>query len=265
MLLQDKVVIVHGGGGAIGGACARAFAQEGARVFLTGRTADPLRRVMDDIIAAGGRASFDVLDVLDTAATRRHADAVAAQAGGIDVSLNAIGVFHVQGIGFLDLPLDDYRHPVDAYTRANFNTAQAAARHMARQGSGVLLTLSTPGARLSGAGFLGNGVASAAVEAFSRLLAGELGEHGIRVICLRPDAIPEAVATSHSGKVFAAAAGDMGISIDAMLAGRAASATLLKRLPTLAQVAGFAVFAASDRAGAMTGAIANLSCGSLVD
>lgn len=265
MLLQDKVVIVHGGGGAIGGACARAFAQEGARVFLTGRTAAPLRRVAEEIRDAGGRASFDILDVLDTAATRRHADGIATQAGGIDVSLNAVGIFHVQGTPFLDLPLDDYLHPVDAYTRANFSTAQAAARHMMRKGGGVLLTLSTPGARLSGAGFLGNGVASAAVEAFSRLLAGELGGYGIRVVCLRPDAIPEAVATSHSGKVFAAAAGDLGVSIDAMLAERAATATLLKRLPTLAQVAGFAAFAASDRAGAMTGAIANLSCGSLVD
>ncbi len=265
MLLQDKVVIVHGGSGAIGGACARAFALEGAQVFLTGRTASSLRRVAEEIAAAGGRASFDVLDVLDAAATRRHADGIAAQTGGIDVSLNAIGVFHVQGTPFLDLSLDDYLHPVDTYTRANFNTAQAAARHMARRGSGVLLTLSTPGARLSGAGFLGNGVASAAVEAFSRLLAAELGGYGIRVVCLRPDAIPEAAARSHSGKVFAAAAGEMGVSIDAMLAERATTATLLKRLPTLAQVAGFAAFAASDRAGAMTGAIANLSCGSLVD
>jgi NAD(P)-dependent dehydrogenase (short-subunit alcohol dehydrogenase family) len=56
-----------------------------------------------------------------------------------------------------------------------------------------------------------------------------------------------------------------GGGVEAMLAERARTGTLLKRFPTLAQVADFAAFAASDRAGAMTGAIANLSCGSLVD
>jgi NAD(P)-dependent dehydrogenase (short-subunit alcohol dehydrogenase family) len=131
--------------------------------------------------------------------------------------------------------------------------------------NGVILTLSTPGARLSGAGFLGNGVASAAIEAFSRLLAGELGSAGIRVICLRPDAIPEALPASHARAAFEGYARRAGISVEEMLAARAAGATLLKRLPTLAQVADYAAFAASERAGAMTGAIANLTCGSLVD
>jgi NAD(P)-dependent dehydrogenase (short-subunit alcohol dehydrogenase family) len=64
----------------------------------------------------------------------------------------------------------------------------------------VILTLSTQGARLSGSGLLGNEVASAAIEAFSRILADELGPSGIRVIFLRPDAIPEAVMTSHTGR-----------------------------------------------------------------
>jgi NAD(P)-dependent dehydrogenase (short-subunit alcohol dehydrogenase family) len=118
---------------------------------------------------------------------------------------------------------------------------------------------------MSGVGFLGYGVTCAAIEAFSRILAGELGASGIRVVCLRPDAIPEALPTSHARQVFSGFAERAGISIEAMLAERARTGTLLKRFPTLAEVADFAAFAASDRAGAMTGAIANLSCGSLVD
>jgi 3-oxoacyl-[acyl-carrier protein] reductase len=136
---------------------------------------------------------------------------------------------------------------------------------MAKQGSGVILTLSTPGARMSGVGFLGNGVASAAIEAFSRILAGELGPSGIRVVCLRPDAIPEAVITSHTGEIFSGIAERAGTTVEGMLAERASTGTLLKRLPTLAEVANFAAFVASDRASAMTGAIANLTSGSLVD
>ena len=136
---------------------------------------------------------------------------------------------------------------------------------MAKKGAGVILTLSTPGSRLSGQGFLGIGVACAAIEALSRILAGELVPSGIRFICLRPDAIPQAVSTSHTRDVFSGFAERAGSTVEDMLAERARTGTLLKRLPTLAEVANFAAFAASDRASAMTGAIANLTCGSLVD
>jgi len=118
---------------------------------------------------------------------------------------------------------------------------------------------------MSGVGFFGYGVTCGAIETFSRILAGELGASGIRVICLRPDAIPEALPTSHARKVFNGFAERAGVSIEEMLATRASTGTLLKRFPTLAEVAEFAAFAASDRAGAITGAIANLTCGSLVD
>ena len=69
---------------------------------------------------------------------------------------------------------------------------------------------------------------------------------------------------SHSRDVFRPVAERAGITVEAMLA-QAAAATLLKRQPNLAEVASTAVFLASDQAGAMTGAIANLSCGLLLD
>ena len=264
--LAGKVAIVHGGAGAIGSAAARVFARDGAQVFLAGRTLERLERVAAAIRAEGGRAECSALDALDADAVDAHAEAVVARAGRIDIALNAVGFMHVQGPAFTQLPLGDFLHPVHVYARCNFVTAHAAARHMVRQGAGVILTLSTPGARLTGSGFLGNGVASAAVEAFSRILAGELGASGVRVVCLRPDAIPEAAAAkSHAEGVFAEAAGRTGTTVEAMLGERARTATLLKRLPTLAQVAETIAFVASDRAGAMTGAIVNLSCGSLVD
>jgi NAD(P)-dependent dehydrogenase (short-subunit alcohol dehydrogenase family) len=265
MLLQDKKAVIYGGGGAIGGAVARAFAREGATVFLAGRTLTRLEQVAREISAAGGMAETAEVDALDEKAVDRHADAVAAKAGGIDIVLNAVGIVHVQGVPFAELSCDDYAHPITMYTRTNFLTAKAAARHMVKQGSGVVLTLSTPGSRMSGPGFLGYGVTCGAIETFSRILAGELGPSGIRVICLRPDAIPEALATSHTRIVFGSVAERAGTTVEAMLAERARSGTLLKRLPTLAEVANFAAFAASDRAGAMTGAILNLTCGSLVD
>jgi len=260
MLLEGKTAVIYGGAGAIGSAVARAFARERARVFLAGRTRTTLDKIAREI-----PADVAQVDALDEKAVAEHADAVAAKTGRIDIALNAVGIPHVQGMPLAELGLQDYLHPVTAYTRTNFITARAVARHMVKQRAGVILTLSTPGSRMSGVGFLGYGVTCAAIEAFSRLLAGELGESGVRVVCLRPDAIPEALAVSHARKVFQGFAERAGTRVEAMLAERARTGTLLKRLPTLSEVAEFAAFAASDRAGAMTGAIANLTCGSLVD
>lgn len=264
MLLRDKTAVIYGGGGAIGGAVARAFAREGATVFLAGRTRDELDRVAHEIAAAGGSAETAELDALDERAVDEHADAVAASAGRLDVTLNAVGIPHVQGTPFAELSFEDYAHPIAAYTRTNFLTAKAVARHMVKQGSGVVLTLSTSGSRMSGPGFLGYGVTCGAIETFSRILAGELGPDGIRVVCLRPHAIPEAVATSHVRGLFDGFAQRAGTTVEDWLAEHAPIAKL-GRLPTLAEVADYAAFAASDRAGAMTGAIANLSAGFLVD
>lgn len=263
MLLKDKIAVIHGGGGAIGSAVARTFAREGARVFLTGRTQARLDAVVRSIADAGGHARACALDALDDWAVERHADDAARDAGRIDITLNAVGIPHVQGVPFAELTLGDFTHPIHALTRTNFLTAAADTRHMPP--GGVVLTISTPGSRFSGAGFLGYGVACAALEAFSRILAGELGPRGIRTVCLRPDAIPEALPTSYAGEVFGRVAARMGTTAEKLLADRARTGTLLGRFPTLSQVAEYAAFAASDRAAAMTGVIANLTCGSLVD
>jgi NAD(P)-dependent dehydrogenase (short-subunit alcohol dehydrogenase family) len=114
---------------------------------------------------------------------------------------------------------------------------------------GVILTLSASPARLAIPTAGGFGVACAAIEALSRTFAAELGPHGVRVVCLRPHRI-----------------GDSGLDPDPRLKdpefrGFLEGMTLLKRLPTLAEVADTAVFLASDQAGAMTGTVANLTGG----
>ena len=194
-MLADKTAIIYGGGGAIGGAVARAFAREGARIFLAGRTLSKLVKVATEISAQGGDVEITEIDAFDEEAVKAHADMVASKTGGIDIALNAIGLVHVQGTAFADLSLDDYAFPIIAYAQAHFITAKAVAFHMAKRGSGVILTLSTPGGYLPGTGYLGFGVACAAIEGFSRLLACELAPSGIRVICLRPHALPIAPAS----------------------------------------------------------------------
>jgi 3-oxoacyl-[acyl-carrier protein] reductase len=263
--LQDKRAVVHGAGGAIGGAVARAFAGAGAKVFLAGRTRARLDAVARDIVAAGGFAEVAVVDALDEKAMLHHADGVAAQAGGIDIAFNAVGVLHVQGRPLSALSLEDYFLPVQTYTRSNFLTAKAVAPHMAKQGGGVIISVSTPASRLPGPGYLGHAVACAGVEALTRHMAGELAAFNIRSVCIRSHAIPEAAAAgSHSHEVFRPVAESMGMTVEQMLAGKPPG-LLVKRLPSLDQMASTAVFIASDHAGAMTGAVVNLSGGVTLD
>lgn len=259
MNLQGRTAIVYGGGGALGGTAASALAAAGARVFLVGRSAGRLDTVARDITSAGGTAHTDTLDVLDAAAVEQHAARVAAKAGGIDIALNAIGVTHVQGVPLEGLSLDDFALPVDTYIRSSFIMAKAVAPHMIAQGRGVVLSLSTPASRLVGPGFLGHAVACAGVEAFSRHLAGELGASGVRTVCIRSHAIPQALSLgSHAGATFAVAAQRQGVTVDQMLEG-AATTTVLRRLPTLEDLAATVVFLASDGAAAITGEVVNMS------
>ena len=264
MLLEDKTAVIYGGGGAIGGAVARVFAREGARVFLAGRTQAKLDQVVRDITNDGGTAESSIVDALDQLSVAGHVEHVVRRAGRIDVALNAVGIPHVQGPPLAELTLADFALPITSYMRTNFLTAKAVASHMQAQGSGVILTLSTPGSQMAGVGFLGYGVTCGAVETFSRILSGEVGGDGVRVVCLRPHAIPESIATSHVREVFGPVAMRAGMSIQDWLAGLAQGDTLLGRLPTLVEVAEYAALVASDRASAMTGAIVNINCGSLV-
>jgi NAD(P)-dependent dehydrogenase (short-subunit alcohol dehydrogenase family) len=266
LLLENKNAVIYGGGGAIGGAVARVFAREGARVFIAGRTQAKLDAVAHDIVAAGGQVETAQLDVFDPEAVERHADTVATQAGSIDVALNAVSIVHDQGTPLADLSLEEFMRPIDGFLRTLFITSKAVARHMGGEHPGVVLNLSEPGARLAVGGILGHGVSAAGKEAFSRLLAAELAPRNIRVVDIRPHAVVDAPAAgSYTNEVFRPSADAAGQSIQELLEDAMLHGTMLKRLPTLSDVAETAAFLASDRAGAMTGTVVDLTGGALVD
>jgi 3-oxoacyl-[acyl-carrier protein] reductase len=260
-MLKDKTAVIYGGG-AVGGSVAKAFVDAGARVHLAGRSRDRL-----DAVAAriGDVASVAEVDALDEGAVTEHADAVAADAGGIDVALNAVSTLFVNTKPLAELTVDEAMHPIDAFLRTNLITAKATGRHMAAQGSGTILTLSTAASTFSRIGNLGFGTACAAVEAMTARLAIELGPSGVRAVCLRPTAIEDAPADgSYTREQFAALAEAAGGSVEQMLAQWGRDQTVLGRLPVLAQVADAAVFLASDQASAITGTVVDLTCGKAV-
>jgi 3-oxoacyl-[acyl-carrier protein] reductase len=250
MLLEDKVAVVYGAGGSIGGAAARAFALEGAKVFLAGRTLSTLETVADEIRSDGGTAATAEVDALDEQAVDEHADAVAKEAGRIDISFNLITHPHTHGTPVVEMALDDYTAPVVTAVRTTFLTARAAARHMLQRGSGVILFFGGSGDPMRDYYIGGTQVAFDAVESMRRQLAAELGRHGIRTVTLRTGGVPDSI-PGFEGR-------------DALVEG-IEQQTLLGRAATLEDVGNVAAFVASDRARSMTAATANVSCGALVD
>jgi 3-oxoacyl-[acyl-carrier protein] reductase len=250
MLLENKTAIIYGGAGAIGSAVARAFSAEGASVHLVGRTPETLERVAGEIRAAGGSAETAQVDALDEAAVDQHAETVAA-AGGIDISFNLISHQQTFGRPLVELELEEFELPVATALRTMFLTSRAAARHMIKQGSGVILAFGGYGDPSPNLG--GFQTAFGAVEALRRSLACELGPHGIRVLTLQTGGIPEALPEAFDQKTRDA--------ISTEIAGK----TMLRRAATLADVGSLAAFAASDRARALTGTAINLTAGSVVN
>ena len=189
---------------------------------------------------------------------------MATEAGGIDIALNAVSFRYVARPRW-EVWVEEVMHPIDSFLRTNLITAKAVARHMTARRSGAILTLSTVGSRFARPGNLGYGTTCAAIEQLTQRLAVELGPSGVRVVCLRPHAIPDAPSHgSYTGEVFGPLAAASGVSVEQMLAQWGEDQTLLSRLPTLAQVADAAVFLASERAGAITGSVVDVSCGSAV-
>src|SRR2546421_7174267 len=251
MLLEGRNAVIYGGGGSIGGAVARAFAREGARVFLAGRTRTSLENVAEEIRSAGGAAETAVVDALDEKAVDDHADAVAVEAGRIDICFNLISHGDVQGTPLVEMSLEDYIRPVMTAVRTTFLTSRAAARHMIRQGSGVILAFGGSGDPPRDHYLGGLQVAFHAIEAMRRQLASELGPHGVRVVTLRTGGVPDSLPEGFEGREAIAE------GIERL--------TMLGRAATLEDVGSVAAFVASDRARSMTAATVNVSAGALID
>lgn len=263
MSLENKNAVIYGAAGATGRAVARAFARDGARVFLTGRGLGAVDALAKEISAAGAAAEAAQVDALDEEAVERHLDTVVKQAGTIDISFNAIGIPQqgIQGIPLTELSVESFMLPVTTYPRAHFVTARAAARRMTKQRSGVILMHTPEPARVGAPLVGGMGPAWAALEGLNRALSAEWAQYGVRAVCLRTTGMPE---TATIDVVFGLHAKAHGITQDQFTA-LTSGMTHRKGPTTLAEFADVAAFVASDQAAAMTGTVANLTGGIIVD
>lgn len=249
MLLDGKVAVIYGAG-SIGGAVAKAFGAEGARVFVGDRTGAKAEALAAEIGAAGGVARGLEVDALDEGSVRRFVETVVGEAGRLDVSFNLISVGDVQGTQLAEMDWDDFVTPIERAVRSNFLTVKAAVPKMVRGGGGVVLFFGGSGDPVPNYSIGGFQVALHAVETMRRQYSSELGAQGVRFVTMRTGGVPDTIPAMDGG---------------AELARSLNEATMTGQAATLEDVGAVAAFVASDKARTMTAATVNVSAGALID
>ena len=263
-ILKDKHAVVFGAGGSLGAAVAKEFAAEGAEVFLSGRTKSNLDTVAKQIAATGGRAQAAVVDTLNDAAVNEYFDGIVKQRGKIDIILDAAGPLakdYGNGKNAVDLPIEEFMVPLATMVRSRFITARAAARHIIKQHSGVIILVTGSPARAHVPGATAIGTAFGAIENLVANLAFEISPFGVRVVCIRTVANVDSRSIQDT---MAFLAGQLHITKDQAIS-QIAQSNFLKIPATVQDTANAAVLIASDRARMLTGTVVNATAGAALD
>ncbi len=210
--LEGRVVLVTGGGGAIGAAIARAFAGEGAEVVILDIAAD---RARDAAAAVGPHALPLACDVTEPGQVETAFAQACDRFGGLDIVVSNAGTAMTGMIA--DLDAQALRASFDLNFFAHQSVAQAAIRVFRAQGiGGVLLFNASKQAVNPGADFGAYGAPKAALLALARQYALEHGADGVRVNALNPDRIRSGLLTE---PMIASRSAARGVSRDAYMAG----------------------------------------------
>jgi NAD(P)-dependent dehydrogenase (short-subunit alcohol dehydrogenase family) len=263
-VLQGKHAVVVGAGGSVGAAVAKEFASEGAEVFLAGRTKSNVEEVAKQITKAGGRAHAAALDALDDSAVNQYMDGIARNSGSIDIVFNAVGPLaseYGNGKHAVNLQIEEFMVPVNTVLKSQFITARAAARHMVKQRSGVIIFLTGSPARGHVEGATAIGAAFGAIESLTENLAVEVSPAGVRVVCLRTTANVDSRTIQQT---IDALAGRTNVPKEQLMAGMA-NLNFLRSPASINDTAKGAVLVASDRARLLTGTVVNSTAGAAAD
>ena len=262
--LQGRAAVVFGAGGAIGAAVAKEFATQGAELFLAGRSKSNVEAVAKQITSGGGRAHAAAVDALDDGAVNRFIDGVVKEMGKIDIILDVTGPLareYGNGKKAVDLPIEEFMVPLATMVRSRFITARAAARHMVKQHSGVIIFVTGSPARPHVTGATAIGAAFGAIENLTQNLAFEISPFGVRVVCVRTTANIDSRSIQDTMEIWA---GQSSITKDQAIT-QMARLNFLKVPATVQDTANAAALIASDRARMLTGTIVNATAGAALD
>ena len=263
-ILHGKHAVVFGAGGSIGAEVAREFAAEGARVFLAGRSKPNLEAVAKQITERGGEAQISVIDTLNDAAVNDYITGIVNQTGKIDILLDAAGPLaseYGNGKIAVELPIEEFMVPLATIVKSRFITARAAAHHMIKQHTGVIIFVTGSPSRGHVPGATAIGAAFGAIETLTENLAFEVSPFGVRVVCLRTLANIDSRSIQDTMNFLA---GQLKITKDQAMA-QIAQSNFLRVPATVADTANAAVLIAADRARMLTGTVVNATAGAALD
>jgi 3-oxoacyl-[acyl-carrier protein] reductase len=231
--LNEKVAIVTGAASGIGRAIAERYGAEGAHVVVNDVGAAGAEAVAQAIGAAGGSALAFAADVSDAAQVDALFEATLARFGTLDVLVNNAGLTNTER-HFLDADESWWNRIIAVNLSGAFLCGHRAAQIMARKGAGVIINMSSGGATRAHRGNAAYDAAKGGIEALTRAMALDLGPYGVRVNGLVPGSIDS-----------------KGMAADLKRA--RGEAIPLGRVGEIEELAGPAVFLASDDARYITG------------
>ena len=242
--LQDKVALVTGAGRGIGAACARAFAEAGADVAITARTAEQLESVAAEVEALGRRALVFPADVSDVARLDEFVEAAVAELGHVEVVVNNVGGSMPEAL--MSTSIRSFEQAFHFNVTTAFALSKAAIPHMLTSGGGSIVNISSTMGRVRERGFLAYGTAKAALAHMTRLMAADCAPR-IRVNAIAVGS----VATS---------ALEIVLTEDAIRT-EMIETTPLKRLGEVDDIAIGALYLASDASSYVTGKVLEIDGG----
>lgn len=236
--LDGRVAMVTAASRGLGAGIARAFAEAGASVAISARTADDLEGVADDCRAHGVEALVHPADLSTRDAMAEFVDATVATLGRIDIVVNNAGGSYPSS--FLDTSENAFRRALDWNTTTAFNLTQLAAPHLLQRNTSAVVNISSATGLYPGRGFLAYGTAKAAMIAMTRGLAQDLAPR-VRVNAIAPGAI--------ATPALELVTGDEGLT-QALI-----DNTPMRRIGVVDDIAAAALYLASDASSYVTGRV----------
>jgi 2-hydroxycyclohexanecarboxyl-CoA dehydrogenase len=247
--LKDKVVVVTGGGGAIGTEICKRFAEEGCKVAVFDLRADAAGKVADAIKQAGGGAEPFAVDIADYSAVVAAISDVEATLGPVDILVNNAGWDRF--INFLDTTPDLWDKLIDINLRGPINLHHAVLPGMKARRAGRVVNIASDAGRVGSSGEAVYSACKGGIIAFTKTVSRELARSGITLNCVCPGPTETPLLQSFVGE------GPTGEKIRNALI----NAIPMKRVGRPDDIPGAVAFLASDDAAFITGQTISVSGG----